>query len=290
MFKVGRMSQSSVAAVRIQKISGESPIGSDDLLTVEEPLEIRLGFHDGVSRSQQSLSVTMRTPGNDFELALGFLFSEGIIRDYNDVLSVKYCTDGNRNEDHENVVRVELHDEILPDLKRLERHFYTSSSCGVCGKTSLEAVRAVCPPENISTESRSVFSRDIILSLPEKLREAQLVFEYTGGLHAAALFDKSGKLILMREDIGRHNAVDKLIGAGLASGQIPFSNHILLLSGRTGFELVQKSVMAGIKAIASVGAPSSLALQLAKEFGITLIGFLRGERFNIYSGEERITI
>lgn len=282
------MSQSSVATVRIQKISAEVPFSGDDLLAVEEPMEIRLGYHDGISRKQQSLSVTMRTPGNDFELALGFLFSEGIIREHADVLSVNYCTDGNRKEDHENIVRVELRDEVQPDLKRLERHFYTTSSCGVCGKTSLEAVRDICRVQEDLQNDSLVFSRETILQLPAKLREAQLVFKYTGGLHAAALFDESGKLILLREDIGRHNAVDKMIGASLVSGLIPLNKHILLLSGRTGFELVQKSVMAGIKVIASVGAPSSLALQLAKEFGITLIGFLREERFNIYSGEERI--
>lgn len=279
----------SVVNTRIKKINHESIIDSDDLVATEEPLEIRLGFGSPHDRQQQNLSVTMRTPGNDFELALGFLFTEGIIKSAGDVLQIKYCTDLGRSEYTENIVRVELKENVEFDFKKLNRHFYTTSSCGVCGKSSIDAVRTISDIK-FQNDHFSV-SWDLIYSLPDKLRKHQNVFEHTGGLHAAALFDATGKLILVREDVGRHNALDKLIGATLPNHLITqLPNYLLLLSGRASFELIQKAAMAGIKFIAAVGAPSSLAVELAKEFDITLIGFLREKRFNIYSGEKRIVM
>ncbi len=280
------MVKSLVASTHIKKVNADGIIDADDLLAAEEPLEIRLGFGRQSERQQQSISVTMRTPGNDFELAIGFLFTEGIIKNVSDVSQIKYCTDNYREQDQENIVRVELHPPIEFDLKKLSRHFYTSSSCGVCGKTSIESVKTMC--NIVSSIDNLKFDAALIYQLPDELRKHQNVFEYTGGLHAAALFDTNGKLVFVREDVGRHNALDKLIGAVLHKEKIPLNNHLLLLSGRTSFELVQKAVMAGIKIIAAVGAPSSLAVQMAKEFDVTLIGFLRDKRFNIYSGEQRI--
>jgi FdhD protein len=223
----------------------------------------------------------MRTPGSDFALSLGFLYTEGIIKSIADVTEIKYITSGNNN-----IVLVVLSEFVQPQITNLERNFYTTSSCGVCGKASLDAVRTNCPLPDTFDNIR--VPQSLICSLPDILRSRQDLFETTGGLHACALFDLEGNLILSYEDVGRHNALDKLIGDALKKGLIPLDKHILLLSGRSSFELVQKAVMAGIKIIASVGAPSSLAAEMAEDWGITLIGFLRGERFNIYSGAERI--
>jgi len=273
----------SVVRTTIKKVIAGSIADASDLLATEEPLEIRLEYTDAGKRVQKNLSVTMRTPGNDFELAAGFLYTEGIVNTSADVASVKYC-----KADNENIVCVSLSDSVMPAIGNLERNFYTTSSCGVCGKASIEAVKTVCSiPDTI--DSIMVPSATICL-LPGKLRERQDVFENTGGLHACALFDTSGNLLLSREDVGRHNALDKLIGAALNANILPLDMHILMLSGRASFELVQKAVMAGIKMVAAVGAPSSLAAEMAEERGMTLIGFLRGERFNIYSGAERILI
>ncbi len=286
------MSKPSVAAVRIKKFTSDASnskhIGNnaDDLLAVEEPLEIRIGFGSENNRQQKNISVTMRTPGNDFELASGFLFTEGILKNKDDILSIKYCTDLNTFENQENIVRVELKPHVEFDLKFLERNFYTSSSCGVCGKASIDAVRTVCEI-NADSDNLSIQS-SLIIQLPELLRKQQNVFEYTGGLHACALFDLEGKILLVREDVGRHNALDKLAGAALVSDLLPLNKHMLLLSGRASFELIQKAAMCGIKMVCAVGAPSSLAVQMANEFGITLIGFLRNGSFNIYSKSERI--
>jgi len=217
-------------------------------------------------------------------LATGFLFTEGIIKNVADIHSIKHC-----NGLHENVVKVELKEEVTVDISKLERNFYTTSSCGVCGKSSIEAVRTVCQLQH-TTNDNLQFTSDIIYTLPAVLRSRQDIFENTGGLHGCALFDVSGNLILTREDVGRHNAVDKLIGAALSQLFFPLDNYLLLLSGRASFELIQKAWMAGIKIVAAVGAPSSLAVQMAEEVGMTLIGFLRNNVFNIYSGEQRIII
>ncbi len=282
------MPKPTVAAVRVKKINDDRINHADDLLAVEEPLEIRLGFGSTTERMQKSISVTMRTPGNDFELALGFLFTEGIIKNQEDVFQIRYCGNVSQPENKENIVRVELNENVDVDLKKLERHFYTSSSCGVCGKASIDSLKIVC---NIDVYSLP-FSVDgsLIQTLPNLLRAQQNIFEHTGGLHASALFDTDGKIIFIREDVGRHNALDKIIGAALAKNLIPLQQFILLLSGRASFELIQKAAMAGIKIVAAVGAPSSLAVETAKEFDMTLIGFLRAERFNIYTGEQRILL
>ncbi|MBD2194448.1 MULTISPECIES: formate dehydrogenase accessory sulfurtransferase FdhD [Calothrix] len=251
-----------------------------DNLTTEEPLEIRL-----ISQ-QRTIAVTMRTPGADFELAAGFLFSEGVINSKKDIQRMSYCVDESIDgQQRQNIVNVELREELIPDLQPLERHFYTNSACGVCGKASLEALHlrncAIIPQEPIVTP-------EIIYKLPEKLRAAQGIFTATGGLHAAAVFNTQGELLNLQEDIGRHNALDKLIGSALLSDELPLNNYILLVSGRSSFEILQKSTVAGVPIVCSVSAPSSLAVSVAQEFGITLIGFLRGERFNIYTGWERI--
>lgn len=272
--------------VTITRIKNGKAEETADLLAVEEPLEIRMYFGPENDRKEQRLAVTMRTVGNDFELVAGFLFTEGIINAYHQITQIRYCTELNSPEEEGNVVIVHLSTDLKIDPTKLQRHFYTTSSCGVCGKTSIEAIHqqscAVMP------EGSPVVAAEIIHSLPVTLREDQTVFKHTGGLHAAALFTKEGKLLMVREDIGRHNAVDKLIGAILAKDEPLFANSILLVSGRAGFELVQKAIVAGIPIMAAVGAPSSLAAKLAADFGQTLCGFVRNGRFNIYSGASRI--
>jgi len=267
----------------IKKVNNGAITDANDMLAAEEPLEIRLEFNDGDKRVQKNLSVTMRTPGHDSELATGFLYTEGIITSATDITNIKYCKAGN-----ENIVCVSLSGSVKLDFNKLERNFYTTSSCGVCGKASIQSVKTVCPIPDTFDSLR--ISHTLICLLPDKLRQQQDVFENTGGLHACALFDLKGELLVSREDVGRHNALDKLIGAALSAGMLPLDNHVLMLSGRASFELVQKAIMAGIKIIAAVGAPSSLAADMAVERGITLIGFLRGQRFNIYSGAERILL
>ncbi len=284
------MSKPSVAPISIIKVNQDEQITANDLLAVEEPLEIRIGFGPKENREQRNVSVTMRTPGNDFELALGFLFTEGIIQNINEIAQIKYCSEVNTQQDNQNIVRVELYENIEIDFSKLQRNFYTTSSCGVCGKASIDAIKTVCNTETETTQTP--VNQFIIKELPIKLRAQQNVFEYTGGLHACALFDLQGNLEILREDVGRHNALDKLIGAivGNKNRTDSFQNKILLLSGRASFELIQKAAMAGIQVICAVGAPSSLAVQTAQEFGITLIGFLRENRFNIYCNPERITM
>ncbi len=275
------MPQLSTIQVSVSKINSEGLISnSQDFLAIEEPLEIQLEFGDENKREQQSISITMRTPGNDFDLALGFLFTEGIIQNPEHVDRLKYCDANN------NVVKISLQTGLTIDVARLQRNFYTTSSCGVCGKTSIEALQLnACPtlPKTVN-----VMKAKTIHALPEKLREAQAVFDSTGGLHAAGLFDGDGKLVVLREDVGRHNAVDKVIGAQFQNKLTPLHDRVLLVSGRASFELVQKALMAGIPVLAAVGAPSSLAVELANDFGMTLIGFVRDQRFNIYSHAERL--
>jgi FdhD protein len=274
-----------VTHVSIRKWNTESASLSD-LVAVEEPLEIRLGF--GLhSREQRSLSVTMRTPGHDFELALGFLFTEGIIQRADQVESVKYCEDVGRQDESGNVVRVELRPEVILDWKKIQRNFYTTSSCGVCGKSSIDSIRTLLPVRSTNTQ---LISPEVIAALPGKLRQAQLIFEHTGGLHATGIFNLQGELILIREDVGRHNGMDKAIGAMLLRSDLSATDCIVLVSGRASFELVQKAALAGFPVMAAVGAPSSLAVSLAKEAGTTLIGFLRDANFNVYNGEERLLL
>jgi FdhD protein len=220
----------------------------------------------------------MRTPGDDIQLAMGFLFTEGIIPDAGAIEMISTYTS--------NSILVSLQKNISLDLGKLQRHFYTTSSCGVCGKSSLEALRTVCPASTSANEWKT--SKEIIHQLPASLQQQQAIFSSTGGLHAAALFDRNGNFITAKEDIGRHNAVDKLIGSALQDNATPLDDHILLLSGRACFELIQKAAMAGIQLVAAVGAPSSLAVQLAQECNMTLIGFVRDQRFNIYAGTQRI--
>jgi FdhD protein len=275
-----------VTATRVIRHEAGSIIPADDILVTEEPLEIRLGHGPLDDRKEFRLSVTMRTPGNDEELALGFLFTEGLISEPAEVLRVEYCADV-KPEERGNVVRAELHPDVDLDPAKWQRNFYTSSSCGVCGKSSIEAVHTQC---HRSITPWGDVDPAVITALPDRMREAQTVFKHTGGIHAAALFDRNGKLVLLREDIGRHNAVDKLIGAALTTGHVTPSaveGYMLLVSGRSGFELVQKCVVAGIPLMAAVGAPSSIAVDLARESGLTLIGFLRGDRFNVYAPADR---
>jgi FdhD protein len=273
--------QQAVASVRLCRIDASGPTIAPDLLAVEEPLEIRLGCEAEGRRAHHVVSVTMRTPGHDRELAAGFLFTEGILRAREQVASIHCCGVGN-------VVCVELRPSVAVDLARLERHFYTASSCGVCGKTSLQAVRV--PAELRPPAEKPVVEAALIHNLSEQLREAQALFERTGGLHAAALFDLSGRLLCVREDVGRHNALDKLIGASFLEGRLPLWEKVLLVSGRASFELVQKAAVAGIPILAAVGAPSSLAVDLAAEHGLTVLGFVRQERFNIYTGHARVAL
>jgi FdhD protein len=229
----------------------------------------------------------MRTPGNDFELAAGFLFTEGILQHADQIREIRWShhTNGNPRQ-LGNSVTVELNPGVEVDLDRLERHFYTTSSCGVCGKASIEAIDMQgCP---VLPRSSPIFQSSVIHLLPEALRRAQPVFERTGGLHAAALFSSEGTLQLLREDVGRHNAVDKLIGAEMLAGHTPLGSRLIFVSSRASFELVQKALMAGIPILAAVGAPSSLAVETAQRFNLTLLGFVRDNRFNIYSGASRI--
>lgn len=274
---------SLVAPVTIHKISGESLSEAPDLLAVEEPLEIRLGFGPVTDRQQRPVSVTMRTPGHDEELAMGFLFTEGIIHQPADIVSCRHCVQDSQKEG--NVLRVELHPDVVVDWSRLERNTFTSSSCGLCGKATIDAVMAISP--GAVTSDFSV-EPAILHALPERVRQVQRAFAYTGGIHAAALFDADGKLLIVREDIGRHNALDKLIGAAFWQNWLPLSQFGIFLSGRIGVELVQKSWLAGVPMLAAVGAPSSLAVQMAKEAHMTLAGFVRDSRFNLYSEPERV--
>jgi len=280
---------------------GQSRPRTDEVAT-EEPLEIRLraaGIAEGAGplpvfrrrsqgAGQRTVAITMRTPGNDFDLAAGFLYGEGIVRGGDEIQGISHCDDPDLDEDKRyNIVNVDLHGDALPDLHALERHFYTTSACGVCGKTSLESLRLRgCPTIRPGPE----VDAEILRTLPERLRAGQGIFAATGGLHAAALFDPEGNLLAVREDVGRHNALDKIVGWALFGGRLPLSRNIVMVSGRSSFEILQKSLMAGVPIVCAVSAPSSLAVALAAEFGITLIGFLRGDRFNVYTGLQRVRV
>jgi FdhD protein len=266
----------SQTATRLWRVDGERSEERDDRLATEEPLEIRLAW--GEDR-RSTVAVTMRTPGADAELAAGFLFAEGVIDHYERIRRIAPV------EGEENVVEVALADGPEPVLQSLDRHFFATSACGVCGKAGLEALRFRVPRP---LPPGPVVDPAVIRALPDRLREAQGLFAATGGLHAAGLFDTNGELRALREDVGRHNALDKLLGWSLASGLLPLHNHLVLVSGRSSYEILQKCLVAGVPVVSAVSAPSSLAVELAQGFGITLIGFLRGSRFNIYSHPERV--
>lgn len=289
----------SMLQVPVQRVTGQTSRQVLDSLAIEEPLEIQITYGPPRLRGTRSISVTMRTPGNDFDLAAGFLMTEGVIRDANDIRQI--TNDGDSlSEDNppvqvmgslkpgskQNVVRVELGTDVEVSMANLQRNFYTTSSCGICGKASLLALRTVCPPR---TKNSFRVDAQLLYDLPGRLRASQGVFDRTGGLHAAGLFDSTGSLSALREDVGRHNAVDKLIGSEFLADRTPLRDRLLLLSGRASFELLQKALMGGIPMVVAVGAPSSLAVQVAKEFDITLVGFLREDHFNIYHGKEHIT-
>lgn len=269
--------------LRIDTSNG-SAVSRPDSLTAEEPLEIRVGTASGPKRA---LAVTMRTPGDDIDLAIGFLMTEGIIRSAEDVRTAQLCA-GDEEPNSYNVVNVTLADHVPPPEVDPTRNFYTTSSCGVCGKASIEAVR---------TKSRFPVDADdtsvaatVLTGLPDALRRMQRTFSSTGGLHAAGLFTAAGDLIVVREDVGRHNAVDKIVGWATRSGKLPLAGHVLLVSGRASFELTQKASMAGIPMLAAVSAPSTLAADLADEVGMTLVGFLRAPTMNVYTRPDRITV
>ena len=268
--------------MQVVKVSEGKRTNRRDYVATEEPLELRLL----AGNERRTVAVTMRTPGNDFELAAGFLFAEGVVSSREEIAHITYCVDREVDAAQRyNIVNVSLRSAVLPELDTLERHFFTSSACGVCGKASLEALerRDLCEvPADLSV------TPEFLTRLPETLRQAQGLFDVTGGLHAAALFDLQGNLVALREDVGRHNALDKLVGWALLESKLPLSQHVLLLSGRSSFELLQKALAARVQVVCAVSAPSSLAVDLAKRFNITLVGFLRGERFNVYAGKSRI--
>ena len=298
----------SISPTEITRLEHGNARSTNDFVAVEEPLEIRLTGANLEPNTEKNIAITMRTPGNDVDLALGFLFTEGIISSAQDIISTQESPD-------QSSITIDLHDSVVVDLDSLERHFYTTSSCGVCGKASIDAVQVKCKIALPQTQWK--VDAGVIFRLPDALRNAQASFEHTGGIHGCALFHRNGDIIATAEDVGRHNALDKLIGGGLRSNVksnhkisetvdqssrseltnmeapetfIALTDQILLLSGRISFELVQKAAMAGIRMIAAVGAPSSLAIDLAEELGITLVGFLRGERCNIYTHSQRVEI
>lgn len=278
------MTSSKTRAAVTTVDEGRRTAARDDALATEEPMETRL-----IAAGQRhTIAVTMRTPGSDFELSAGFLYGEGIVATREEIRAITYCLDdGVDAEQRYNIVNVELPAGVNPDLRMLERHFYTNSSCGVCGKASLEALEIRgCPV----VAPGPVVTPEVIYTLPDQLRRAQRLFEATGGLHAAALFDAAGDLVTLREDVGRHNAIDKLVGWALLQDRLPLTDHIVMVSGRSSFEILQKCVAAGAPIVCAVSAPSSLAVDVARRFGVTLVGFLRGRRFNIYAGEERISV
>jgi len=287
----------STRQTTVEKVAGKTSRSVLDSLAIEEPLEIRLTYGPSSSRQTRSISVTMRTPGDDFDLAAGFLMTEGVIHDASDIEQIAYAghrfdeesspqtMDALRLGSRQNIVRVDLATDVAVNLATLQRNFYTTSSCGICGKASLLALRTVCPPRAVNN-----FRVDaaVLCSLPGRLRASQGLFDRTGGLHGAGLFDSNGKLMSLREDVGRHNAVDKLLGSAFLADRTPLRDRLLLLSGRASFELLQKALMGGVPMVAAVGAPSSLAVQVAMEFDITLVGFLRDDHFNLYHGRDRI--
>ncbi len=280
------MNELSVKSVAVTAVGKTGNLQKMDWLALEEPLQIRLSYFHAAAYHQEDVSITMRTPGNDADLAVGFLRTEQIIKSREQVLNVKHADMPQPESGLQNVIWVQLQRDVKPQLGRLKSHFYTNSSCGVCGKASLDAIKysGLSKLDKVDVVVRS----QTVQSLPESLANKQSVFKLTGGLHAAALFDLDGKLISLREDIGRHNAVDKLVGACFMENLLPLNDKILLLSGRISFELVTKAVAAGVAIVVAVGAPSSLAVDLAIEYGLTLVGFAKEGSFNIYTNPQRI--
>jgi FdhD protein len=274
-------SKTAVNVIRVQR-GEQSRRSRRDYVVTEEPLEIRIA----TGGETRQLAVTMRTPGADFELATGFLFGEGLIHSHEDIESIRYCVEAQGEEQLYNVVNVSLRHALPSDLRVVDRHFVVSSSCGLCGKASIDALerRGISKPVG-----GHQISAEVIADLSSQLRQAQRLFDVTGGLHAVGLFDSRGQLLAMREDVGRHNAMDKLVGWALMQNRIPLTNCIVLVSGRASFELVQKAAAAGVPVFCAISAPSSLAVRMARRFGMTLIGFLRDDQFNLYCGEERIS-
>ncbi len=270
----------SKVKARVWSVDGASKRLRTDQIATEEPLEIRLV----AGGETKTVAVTMRTPGADFELAAGFLFSEGVIGHRDEIATIAYCVDVAAEQQY-NIVNVNLRADALPDLPTLDRHFFTSSACGVCGKAGLETLQIrgcpVIPPGPL-------FEAKMIVDLPRQLEASQRLFTLPGGLHAAALFDEDGTMLVCREDVGRHNAVDKLVGWALMGNKLPLHRCAVMVSGRASYEVMQKCLVAGVPLVCAVSAPSSLSVDVAQEFGMTLVGFLRGERFNIYAGKERI--
>lgn len=279
---------SSMKSLLVTKVNGHANAPFSDVLAVEEPLEIRLSYSQGLESKQKAISVTMRTPGNDLELAIGFLFTEGIISSYDQVQGAQHMGIDCSSQ-KENVVQVILTEGYVPELGQSDRNFYTTSSCGVCGKSSIQSIKTVSPFSKQKKAGLDL-SSDVFYRLPARLRAAQSDFATTGGVHASGLFTVLGELVLLREDVGRHNALDKLIGNALMHNALPLNQHVLLLSGRGSFELIQKAAMAGISVIAAIGAPSSLAVELAEELDVTLIGFLKENSFNIYNLSNNVLI
>jgi FdhD protein len=279
-----RARRASKTRTRVRVVEDGKMRVRPDTLATEEPMEIRLV----TGGRTQTVAVTMRTPGADFELAAGFLYGEGIVKSSDDIAKISYCVDSDLDAAQQyNIVNVELRGGREYDLRPLERHFYTTSACGVCGKASLEQLELRgCPVALPGPE----VSAEALYSLPAKLREAQGLFDVTGGLHAAALFDGEGNLVALREDVGRHNATDKLVGWALLENRLPLSGHMVMVSGRSSFEILQKCLTAGVPFVCAISAPSSLAVDVAREFGMTLVGFLRDRRFNVYAGKERVAL
>ncbi|WP_294328489.1 formate dehydrogenase accessory sulfurtransferase FdhD [uncultured Chryseobacterium sp.] len=279
--KTNTLENKSVQKIEIVKVKENKNFPYTDDISVEEPLEIRISYGSKGQRVSKNISVTMRTPGNDSELAAGFLFTEGIISGYHQIRNIKHSPGGcSRNRD--NIIEVELTEDFVPQLNHADRNFYTTSSCGVCGKGSIESIKTVSTFQHIEREQYTLLF-EVLYQLSGNLQSFQNNFSATGGIHASGIFDFEGHLLALREDVGRHNALDKLIGHALFTGQLPLKDKILVLSGRASFELIQKAAMAGISMVAAIGAPSSLAVDLAKEFDMTLLGFLRDNRFNIYN-------
>ncbi|AZB16510.1 formate dehydrogenase accessory sulfurtransferase FdhD [Chryseobacterium indologenes] len=279
--KTNLLENQSVRQIDITKVKDNDSFLYADDIAVEEPLEIRVSYGIKDQRENKNISVTMRTPGNDEELAAGFLFTEGIISGNHQIKNIQR-PEAECSRNQENVVILDLADGFIPELMKADRNFYTTSSCGVCGKGSIDSIRTVSSFQHIQKDAETI-AFDTLYQLSENLRSFQNNFSATGGIHASGIFDYHGNLLALREDVGRHNALDKLIGHALFTNQLPLKNRILVLSGRASFELIQKAAMAGISIVAAIGAPSSLAIDLAKEFDMTLLGFLRENRFNIYN-------